>query len=265
MKKSIGKAVVKKLMDAINSRDVEAAKIVLDPDYEQHNPFIADKAEGLLNLFPVIEEQNIQVETFFMLEDGEHTVAFNKWHNAKAFGHGCSEMVAFDFFKVNTDGTLAGHWDAMQCQSEPNASGRKLTDGITEITDLGKTEENKNKLKKAFDIFINGIPEEAGATLNEYFHPDYKQHNPKGSDGIEGFFAALMSGDVQPRWLFEKQYIVVGEGNFVLSIAEGKHLGAHSIFYDLVRFENGKIAEHWDVIQEIPTENLANGNTMFNF
>ncbi|MPV86251.1 nuclear transport factor 2 family protein [Ostreibacterium oceani] len=260
-----GKASVETLMNAINSRDAAAAEAILHPDYEQHNPFIADKAEGLLNLFPVIEAQNIQVSTVLLLEDGEYTVALNQWHNAEAFGHGCNEMVAFDFFSVNTDGRLAGHWDAMQCESEPNASGRRLTDGITAITDLDQTEANKSKLKQAFDIFINGTLEEAGAALQTYFHPDYKQHNPDAADGIEGFFAAQMSGKVKPRWVFEKQHIVVGEGNYVLSIAEGQHLGVHSIFYDLVRFENGKIAEHWDVIQAIPTEGLANDNTMFGF
>ena len=37
------------------------------------------------------------------------------------------------------------------------------------------------------------------------------------------------------------------------------------VFYDLFRVENGKVVEHWDVIQEIPTENLANDNGMFGF
>ena len=56
-----------------------------------------------------------------------------------------------------------------------------------------------------------------------------------------------------------------GEGNYVLVISEGNHVGVHSVFYDLVRFEDGKVAEHWDVIQAVPTEGLANDNTMFNF
>lgn len=41
--------------------------------------------------------------------------------------------------------------------------------------------------------------------------------------------------------------------------------GKKHAFYDLLRFENGKAVEHWDNIQEIPTKNLANNNSMFGF
>ncbi|MEN1705532.1 MAG: hypothetical protein AAGJ54_08490 [Planctomycetota bacterium] len=73
-----------------------------------------------------------------------------------------------------------------------------------------------------------------------------------------------MSGEVKPRYLFKKQHLVVGEGNYMLSIAEDLHSGVPSMFYDLIRLEHNKIAEHWDVIQTIPTEGLAQANTMFN-
>ncbi|MFK7892306.1 MAG: nuclear transport factor 2 family protein, partial [Granulosicoccus sp.] len=185
--------------------------------------------------------------------------------NAEIFGHGCTSMAAFDFFEVHEDGRLTAHWDAMTCEQEPNASGRLIADGISEITDLERTGENKAKLTAAFDAFINGTPEEAFTALETYFHADYKQHNPDGSDGIEGFLAAQMSAEVTPRWQFTKLHKIVGEGNYLLAISEGNHVGAHSVFYDLVRFEDGKIAEHWDVIQAVPTEGLANENTMFNF
>jgi hypothetical protein len=51
----------------------------------------------------------------------------------------------------------------------------------------------------------------------------------------------------------------------VPSVSEGKVNGVHSVFYDLLRFEGGEVAEHWDVVQPIPTENLANDNGMFGF
>ncbi|MEM6563871.1 MAG: nuclear transport factor 2 family protein [Pseudomonadota bacterium] len=257
--------LVTSLMSAINSYDANGALEVLDPDYRQHNPFIPDTAAGLVSLFPSMKDAGVNVETVLMLEDGDNVVAFNRWGNAEIFGQGCAHMAAFDFFFVNQDNKLAAHWDAMMCERPPNASGRSIADGVTEITDLHKTEENKAKLSTAFDTFINGTPEQAAAALTTYFHTDYRQHNPDGSDGIEGFMAAQMSAEVTPRWQFTRLHKLVGQGNYVLAISEGLHNGVHSVFYDLVRFENGKIAEHWDVIQAVPTEGLANDNTMFDF
>ena len=55
---------------------------------------------------------------------------------------------------------------------------------------------------------------------------------------------------------------VIGEGNFVLTQSEGESGGKPSAIYDLFRVEHGKIAEHWEVIQEIPAES-KNTNGMF--
>lgn len=57
---------------------------------------------------------------------------------------------------------------------------------------------------------------------------------------------------------------VIGEGNFVLVLSEGQFAGKHVAFYDLYRVENGKIVEHWDVIQDIPPkESWKNQNGKF--
>ena len=64
---------------------------------------------------------------------------------------------------------------------------------------------------------------------------------------------------------YKKIHKVLGEGNFVLTVSEGEWSGKAQVFYDLFRMKNGKIVEHWDVIQPIPTENLANSNGMFGF
>ena len=58
---------------------------------------------------------------------------------------------------------------------------------------------------------------------------------------------------------------VVGEGNFVLTVSEGKFgKGDHVAYYDLFRVEEGKIVEHWDIIQTIPAQSeWQNSNGKF--
>jgi len=54
------------------------------------------------------------------------------------------------------------------------------------------------------------------------------------------------------------------EGNFVLVMREGSFGGKPTAFFDLFRVEAGKIAEHWDVLQEIPPkEQWKNANGKF--
>lgn len=61
-----------------------------------------------------------------------------------------------------------------------------------------------------------------------------------------------------------KVHRVLGEGNFVLTVSEGKIGGKHSSFYDLFRVEKGKIAEHWDTIEAIPEKKVwTNANGKF--
>ena len=66
--------------------------------------------------------------------------------------------------------------------------------------------------------------------------------------------------------VFETNHIVLGQGNFVLAVGEGTFAGQPTSFYDLFRVENGKIAEHWDVMETIlPAEEHKNDNGKFNY
>ncbi|MEM6967623.1 MAG: nuclear transport factor 2 family protein, partial [Bacteroidota bacterium] len=92
------------------------------------------------------------------------------------------------------------------------------------------------------------------------------QHNPAVADGLEGFGAAMKyfaeNGLVME---YDQLHLVLGEGNFVLAVSEGKFgKGDHTSFYDLFRLENGKIVEHWDVIEPItPEADRKNSNGKF--
>ena len=231
-------------------------------DYIQHNPFIPTGLEPFIQMLPVLQENGTRAENIRMFQDGNFVFMHNIWHNAKPFG--ADKMVSFDIIRLDENGKVAEHWDAMTPMVEETASGRTQTDGPTTAVDLDKTEENKAIAKAMVeDILMGKNPNK----ITEYISAEqYDQHNTGMKDGLAGIVEAVEALTAQNNMFqYTKIHKVLGEGNFVLTISEGKWNGTNNVFYDLLRFENGKAVEHWDVIQPIPTEGLANDNGMFNF
>ena len=92
----------------------------------------------------------------------------------------------------------------------------------------------------------------------------YTQHNPNvpdGPEGLKGFIAFLK--DKFPNNHSETKH-VFADGDFVIvhdhAVREPDTRG--NAIVNIYRLENGKIVEHWDVIQPIP-EKPANNNGMF--
>ena len=131
-----------------------------------------------------------------------------------------------------------------------NPSGHSMIDGPTKVSNTNKTEVNKILVNFVKEILINGKFKK----LSKYFNGnEYIQHNPQISDGLSGLMQALENLTSQGIMIkYEKIHRVLGEGNFVLVVSEGKFGKKSTSFYDLFRVENGKIKEHWDVIETIP-------------
>ena len=156
------------------------------------------------------------------------------------------------------------HWDNLTEITPPNPSGRTQFDGTKDITDKEKTAANKKVVSDFVkDILMNGQTDK----LTFYINPTkYLQHNSAVADGLDGLGAALKYfADNGLVMKYTKMHKVLGEGNFVLTISEGKFgKGENVAFYDLFRLENEQIVEHWDVIQSIPLKSeWKNGNGKF--
>jgi predicted SnoaL-like aldol condensation-catalyzing enzyme len=123
-------------------------------------------------------------------------------------------------------------------------------------------EENKRIVREWHEIAIDQRkPEEAVA---KYLGPNYRQHNPGAADGPEPFIETVKRFVENFPDLRMEPKRIIAEGNYVV-------LHSHLILkpgnrgmavVDIFRLENGKIVEHWDVVQEVP-ETSANNNTMF--
>jgi predicted SnoaL-like aldol condensation-catalyzing enzyme len=262
LSKMNNKEIVGTFLGAVSKQDTATMRKFANADYIQHNPFVPTGLEPFIGLLPVLKEHGTYAENVRMFQDGDYVFMHNIWKNATPFG--ADKMVAFDIIRVDENGKVAEHWDAMTVWVEETASGRSQTDGPTTATDLDQTEANKAIAKAMVeDILMGKNPNK----ITDYISAEqYHQHNPGIKDGLTGIVEAVEYLSSQNNMFqYTKIHKVLGEGNFVLTISEGNWNGTTNVFYDLLRFENGKAVEHWDVIQPIPTEGLAHNNGMFGF
>ena len=127
---------------------------------------------------------------------------------------------------------------------------------------IAQLESTKQIVRDFYDLAFNQRkPEEA---TEKFMGPYYRQHNPQAPDGAEGLIGFVH--------YFEKTFPDF-RVEIKRMIAEGDLVAVHSRLVrhatdrgqavaDFFRLENGKIVEHWDVLQEVP-ETAAYDNSMF--
>ncbi len=239
--------------------DQAAARDLLSDTYIQHNPHVPTGPEPLIGVLPLLKEANFKARNLRLIAEGDLVVAHNTYDNADLFGG--KQLVAFDVFRIE-DGKIAEHWDNLQARvpAAETASGNSMTDGATEIVDREKTAENK-ALVSTFvnEVLIQG----RGEKILDYVAPEYIQHNPQVPSTVNGLLAALEGmAKAGITMTYDQTHLTVAEGNFVFTASEGALGGEPTAFYDLFRVQDGKIAEHWDVISTIPAEQ-AHSNGKF--
>jgi len=127
--------------------------------------------------------------------------------------------------------------------------------------DAQQQEANKKIVVEFYDKAINQKDFDAAS---KYLGSRYVQHNPNAADGPEGLRAFLQF--LKEKFPSSRSEIkrVLADGDYViLHVHAVREPGSRgNAIVDIFKLENGKVVEHWDVVQPIP-EKAANTNGMF--
>jgi predicted SnoaL-like aldol condensation-catalyzing enzyme len=123
-----------------------------------------------------------------------------------------------------------------------------------------REERNKALVLEAFETLFN---KRDYAEAERFWSDSYIQHSAHIAAGRDGLFNLIRT---LPDTLRYENQVILAEGDWVIAHGRfsGHGLPAAWIAADIIRFENGKLAEHWDVIQDEATQaSSVSGLPMF--
>ncbi len=247
------------LIGTFATGDIEKARELLADGYIQHNLAFGTGAAAFIGAVAGLNAAPVKttVNNIRAFEDGDKVFLQTVYNFA-----GAGEQVAFDVFRFDENGKIAEHWDNLADKAAPNPSGHTQIDGTLEKKNVDKEETRKVVAGFVGDVLRGEHPEK----LTSYFDgDDYIQHNTGIADGLSGLGAALEALNKQGiAMIYNKTHYVLADGDYALAISEGTFGGANTTYYDLFRVENGKIAEHWDIMETLADkETWQNENGKF--
>ncbi|MEU1317116.1 nuclear transport factor 2 family protein [Streptomyces tibetensis] len=246
--------VLQAAVELFGDKDPSAVDRWVAAGYTQHSALAGDGPEALRELVAGLGD-DFRYEGARVVADGNLVALHGTYH-----GFGPDPLVGFDIFRVDAEGKLAEHWDALTPRVEDTVSGRSQTDGPATVTETGRTEANRALVAEFAEKVFVGADHSVPA---DYISTEtYHQHNPEAADGLDGFGAAAARWAEQGKNLvYKKVHKVIAEGEFVLTQSDGE-FGVPVAYDDLFRVADGKIVEHWDVVAPAPAE-LLHVNGLF--
>jgi predicted SnoaL-like aldol condensation-catalyzing enzyme len=261
LRKAITVQVLKRLFE---DGDVSVVDRHIRPDYIQHNPLAPDGTAALKALAGPLTTQfpDLKYDIKRVIAEGDLVLV----HSNVILTPGTRGSAVVDIFRFDRNNMIAEHWDSVQEVPATSVSGNDMFSTVSSprTNQPGPrwlTAFTKPVATAYFDQLL--VRKDTGAI--NYLAPEYHQHNPavpSGSAGLRELFAALFQQF--PQLTVERKRV----------IAEGGIVAIHSHYrtspedrgqsvVDIFRVcQDGKICEHWDVVQDVPATS-ANDNTMF--
>ncbi|SER02712.1 Predicted SnoaL-like aldol condensation-catalyzing enzyme [Streptomyces sp. yr375] len=254
---------VRVLKGVFEQGDTKVVDDFVRPDYIQHNPLAPNGSETLKQLGVGLHQQfpDAKYDVKRLISEGDLVLV----HSNVVVTPGTRGQAVFDIFRFQ-GGKIAEHWDAGQDVPATSANGNDMFSTVSspQTSRPGPawlTAYNKELVTKAFDQLL--VRKDLSA-VDRYWGAEYHQHNPTIADGVAGvkaglggYFEAFPHLSVSPKRVIAEGDLVAVHSHYVNAPGE-----RGQAVVDLFRVRDGKIVEHWDVLQDVPATS-ANDNTMF--
>jgi predicted SnoaL-like aldol condensation-catalyzing enzyme len=243
---TLGATARQAMIDIFRKKDTTTVDGYFGETFTQHDPNLADGLAGMKSFAAEIASSPAADITIYRtLVDGNFVLLHSRYEGVRRYA---GPVIAFDLFRFK-DGKIVEHWGGQQPETPHNLSGRTEVDGPTDVRDREKTEANRTLVRNYRETVMVALRFDR---IEEFVDSSLVQHASKIGDGIAQLKDRIASAAKEGGQLHLTPRRFVAEGNFVLVLSEGDLPSGLTALYDLVRVENGKIVEHWDVLSPIP-------------
>ena len=244
-------------MEGIRDGDPDAVHRYTGDRYTQHSTGVPDGQAGFIEFFTDFLARTPQrdIRVLRALEDGRYVFL----HVFQSLNGGEAEWVTTDFFDLDDDGRIVEHWDVIAAYADRTPSGHTSIDGATEVTDLDQTDANKRVVRELIEqVLMTGGDQ---SRIDDLIDERYIQHNAEVADGLAPFKALVTAPD--RALIYQDIVLLVGEGNFVATLCKATYDGTPYAQVDIFRLDAGKIVEHWDASEPVPSPEVAKNSGKF--
>lgn len=268
------KAFVVEAYDRVlNQLDSNALNTMFAENFVQHNSAFPDGRAGLAGLIEFRKTQQPEAHNEIVRVVAQGDLVALHVHVTNTLAERADEhagVAIVDIFRV-AHHQIVEHWDVIQQVPPTSVNGHSMFDGGGALPKAGparhrQAQKNAELVVSAYDKVLNQLDT---APLATAFGPTYTQHNPTIADGVGGLAALVAFRKAQQPEAHNEIERVIADGDLVMlqvhvtfTAAQRGDEHAGIAIADIFRVADGKIVEHWDVIQPVPPTSV-NGHTMF--
>ncbi|WP_128434131.1 nuclear transport factor 2 family protein [Streptomyces cyaneus] len=234
-------------------------------DYIQHNPMAPDGREAIKNF---IRDWTAQFPDHVynvkrVLAQGDLVMV----HSNPVYEPGTRGSSVVDIFRFDKKGMIAEHWDVVQDVPATTVNGNDMFGTVSRPRTNQPGPRWMTPLsQKVATAYFDTLLVDKNPDAVRYLTPEYYQHNPTIPNGSAGLREQFTNFFQQfPNLIVERKRVIT-EGDLV-AIHAHYRLNPEDrgqAVVDIFRVgKHGKILEHWDSVQDVPSTPPLNDNTMF--